>query len=200
LRDRYKTNPDKEKARTSAYSKQPEVRLRNAERLRQRRKENPERFREYDATKRLKIVSDPVSLTKERQRQRVKQKRAYEKDPEKFKERRRQWYAVEDNANYSRQYCTEYKRNHPDVIRNLNLKHNGKDRAARKKRLPAWLTQEDFNQMKKIYEQAKTLGLHVDHIIPLQGKNVSGLHVPSNLQLLSQAENCAKKNRYEVEL
>jgi hypothetical protein len=59
-------------------------------------------------------------------------------------------------------------------------------------RTPKWA---DLNQILEIYKNCPK-GYHVDHIVPLRAKNVSGLHVHYNLQYLPAIDNMRKNNRY----
>lgn len=51
-----------------------------------------------------------------------------------------------------------------------------------------------MNEIKRIY-LFRPLGHHVDHLIPLQGKNVCGLHIPANLRYIPAKENLSKGNK-----
>ena len=72
---------------------------------------------------------------------------------------------------------------------------SSKYRADKLKRTPKWLTTLEKNKIKELYRNCPT-GYHVDHIIPLRGKNVSGLHVLSNLQYLPIKTNLKKSNKF----
>ena len=58
---------------------------------------------------------------------------------------------------------------------------------------PAWA---DMKAIKKIYTEAKATRLTVDHIVPLRGKTVCGLHVETNLRLITRGQNSRKGNRW----
>lgn len=79
--------------------------------------------------------------------------------------------------------------------------HAAQRRVAKLQRTPPWA---DEDLIRAVYRQARELTVstgvmhHVDHIIPLQGRLVSGLHVHTNLQILPWRENVQKKNRFDV--
>lgn len=62
-------------------------------------------------------------------------------------------------------------------------------------RIPPWA---DKNKINEFYIIARKSGLTVDHIIPLKGKLVSGLHVHDNLQLLPASVNSSKGNDFPI--
>jgi hypothetical protein len=71
-------------------------------------------------------------------------------------------------------------------------------------RTPEWLTDIDHERIQNEYRLSAILKQltgqewHVDHVIPLVGKNVSGLHVPGNLRVMLGKDNLFKANRFEV--
>ena len=122
----------------------------------------------------------------------------YTNHAEKLRERSRKY--AQENAEYVRKRSREYQKNNLHIY----AKSKAKRKAATLQRTPSWLTEDDLWMIGEAYELAalrtKMFGFvwHVDHKIPLQGKNVSGLHVPSNLQVIPASENIRKSNRYEV--
>ena len=80
---------------------------------------------------------------------------------------------------------------------------SGHRRAAEIKATPAWA---DLAAIRAIYakaqaiEQATGIAHEVDHIIPLRGKIVCGLHVAENLQVLKAGPNRRKSNHFDPDL
>ena len=131
--------------------------------------------------------------------------------PDREKEYNAKRYAANREANDARN--REWTRKNPEKRAAHNAKHRAgnpekytayaaKRRAAKLQRTPPWLTQEHHDQILSKYEERGRLtqetGIehHVDHIVPLQGENISGLHVPWNLRVITATENLQKSNSY----
>ena len=67
---------------------------------------------------------------------------------------------------------------------------------------PSWynskLVNKIYNECHKLNKIAGFIKYHVDHIVPLQGKNVSGLHVQGNLEIILASANLSKSNKFET--
>jgi hypothetical protein len=121
----------------------------------------------------------------------------------------------EKNAKYRNQLTQVYKAERKTKLaadeKSWRTINRGAVRAARARqgairslRVPSWANAQ---QIREVYEDCETVSnisrmyggptYQVDHIIPLRGKNVSGLHVEYNLQLLTTDENASKSNHWE---
>ena len=100
--------------------------------------------------------------------------------------------AVEKQA-----YKSKYKQSNPDLYKTLTSFRRRRFRDA----TPPWLTRKQKSEIRQLYQIAITMTQTtgeryvVDHIIPLQGEDVCGLHVPWNLRVTTQEENLKKSNK-----
>ena len=142
-----------------------------------RRRNDMEKAREYTRKYGRRVYSE--NPEKYREKARI----ARQKNPEKARER--------VNKSYKKIYTTRYARERA----RLNQLS-----ASRRSATPEWLTAIHKAMIQEFYDIAKArqtqtgIVYHVDHIVPINGKVVCGLHVPWNLQILSRRENCSKKN------
>ena len=142
----------------------------------------------------------------------------YNSDPEfksKLTLRMKDYRDRPENKDKQKEYIKEYHKEHWDSIKDHKRKYvinntdkvnaiTSKRRSSKLNRTPKWLSEKDINIIKCYYSLSarlsRCLGIkhHVDHIIPLQGSLVSGLHVPSNLQVIPANINFIKNNSYHI--
>lgn len=143
-------------------------------------------------------------------------KKHQKKNLEKRLQKNSNWYRdnYAKNPEKQKQKSALYRANNPEKTRQSYLasmrKRKPQKAAAERARqaaklhaTPHWLTKNDWKQMDAVYIAAKQTSLmagfncHVDHIVPLKGKDVCGLHVPWNLRVVSQSYNSKKKNNLD---
>lgn len=119
-----------------------------------------------------------------------------------------------NNPDKNRSKVAKWKKAHPKKNTEQSLRYQKKypekinaksamDKASKSQRTPLWLTQEHIAQIGAVYLEAKLMSFstgvkhEVDHIVPLRGQAVSGLHVPWNLQVILKSENASKGNKFK---
>lgn len=164
--------------------------------------DNPEKFAAkrkayYQANKEKVIASINKYLENNREYIFAKRKEWYYANHEQQKEARREWRKA--NHEKMQAYKKKYAKNNPHQNRhNVSMR-----RAAKIQRTPCWLTEDDKVLIQRKYalahKKTKNTGEKwvVDHILPLRGELVSGLHVPANLRVIKHTTNSRKSNKYE---
>lgn len=142
---------------------------------------------------------------------RKEQNKKYNNSPE-AKARRAEW--VENNMdrylaakkrwqNKNKEYYYQQTKKYRQENPGFTAKCCAKRRARKLMSTPTWLDEDHLWWIDEVYELAtlrtKATGIdwHVDHIVPLQGRKVCGLHVPWNLQVITASENSKKGNKFE---
>ena len=159
------------------------------------RQANPDKVRAYYKANRDKLRSKSMALYEANRDKEIARKKAYDKaNPEKHRARSRAWKQANPEKHRASSRA-HYARN--------KAYYNLKGLERRRKvagQTPAW---NDRAKMLAIYAECSKrnekdgyIKWHVDHIIPLRGKNVWGLHVHTNLRIILASKNQAKSNKY----
>ncbi len=151
-------------------------------------------------------------------------------NPEKVKEWKKNWSKTEKGIEYNKIYQRtirkngktkhieeKYRNKNKEIIalrieswrlKNLDKKseYESKRRASKLSAKPSWYSEiDDFvaqeaHSLAKLREKLTGIKWHVDHVIPLRGKTVCGLHCWNNLQVITAKQNLQKGNFFEREL
>lgn len=125
----------------------------------------------------------------------IKWKKQWELDPIRAADEIEGAEELERNLDKARAEANEY-RNEEDLT---TLTASARRRIRVALATPPWC---DRKKIRAIYEECRKISMrsgilhHVDHIIPLQGKYVTGFHVHTNLRIITARENLQKSNRF----
>jgi len=136
----------------------------------------------------------------------------YRKDnPEKVKALLQSWVKAnpEKMKGYMQKASKAWHERNPDYQSNFYKANKeryvaarARRRAAQESATPTWLTAIDKAMIQEMYDVSEARYIqtgikhHVDHIVPINGKGVAGMHVPWNLQVITAHENLSKGWRF----
>lgn len=182
--------------------------------------------RKYEKNKAVYIAKSAQWRAANPERYKAQHRALYERQAEARRAYAREWYAnnkdrakqkvrawCEANPERRRQIGTAWATANREQVREAlrarrranpaaELAKCRRRQAAQLKRTPAWA---DRIAMQRVYEEAarrtKETGEphHVDHVVPMRGRNVSGLHVEFNLRVILAAENLRKGASWRCE-
>ena len=157
---------------------------------------------EYDAVKywnnREKSIARVIKYNTAHKKEKIQYNAIrYLEHAEEYRERSRVYRSKNKEKEALRQ--TKYLKENPDIANERAARR----RASKINATPSWLSYKDNKVIQAFYTEAVRLtketgiGHSVDHILPLKGGAISGLHVPWNLQILTDSENSKKHNKFD---
>lgn len=113
----------------------------------------------------------------------------------KNEERKNRAEHYQRNKEHNAKTTKAYALAHPWIYREAQARR----RAAARNRIPPWADRDkikDWYMLAQIVTEETGIPHEVDHIVPLQGRTVSGLHWEGNMQVITQAQNRAKSRSF----
>lgn len=185
---------------------------------------NPEKRKEYSENNKKHIKEQKRQYHKDNKKHIKERKKQYRKDNKKYISKQNKQYR-KNHKEEAKQYGKQWRLDNPEKIRTYRKRHyqdnKGKRAESNKqwnlnnpakraeyardyywlktKAIPAWANSDiikGFYHLRNLMTLIHNKPYEVDHIVPLQGVNVCGLHTHTNLQVLTQSENASKGNRF----
>jgi hypothetical protein len=142
--------------------------------------------REKNNSNLSKNKNKEISEEERKRKNKLNKKRYYENHEKEINRTREKWRS---NPNKVKRTNKNWADKNPGIWNYYSSIRRCRIRQA----IPPWA---NLQEIKEFYKNCPK-GYHVDHIIPLKGKTVCGLHVINNLQYLPAKENLKKFNRLE---